>query len=367
MHSTPGVEVFMEKLDLTWANPIASNRNEIVKRFKSFQPRQDFLMMLDDDVMPIEGNPFEYAHADKDIIGFPAKVRQLGRELNWVAYIKSPTEDAYCSVDFGKIDDTVRLLHVDVVGTGAILIHRRVLEAIKAPFMYEFDEDGVSIVGQDFGFCRKAKAAGFEIYVAPQVWCEHFKEFGLLDFSGYVDSDYRDLTPGLFGMTWGDWSITEQDWRFIRDIINREEVKTVLEFGAGLSSLLMAAVEGLNVLSYETDTTHAEDIKQKFGKFGSRAGGSLNIRLWDGKEIKEILNRFDLAFVDGPKGKANGGPGREASIRIASGVSDRIIVHDAGRGDEAEWQRRYLQGEDKFRLVSRSATHRTRCHFWKRR
>ena len=367
MQRTPGVEIFLEKLDLSWANPIASNRNEIVKRFLAFEPRQDFLMMLDDDVVPIEGNPFEYAHADKDVIGFPAKVRQLGRELNWVAYIKSPDEDAYCAVDFGKVDDTVRLLRVDVVGTGAILINRRVLEAVKSPFMYEFDEDGVAVVGQDFGFCRKAKAAGFGIYVAPHVWCEHFKEFGLLDISGYSDSDYRDFTPGAFGMSWGEWSITEQDWRFIQRIIRDEGIKTVLEFGPGLSSLMLAGIEGLDVISYEEDAEHADQILGKFQKYKSPSKDSLEIRPWDGREMKDALGKFDLAFVDGPKGKANGGPGRGASIRIASEASDRVIIHDAGREDEARWQKKYLQGEDRFRLVARSASHRTRCHYWRRR
>ena len=125
--------------------------------------------------------------ADKDIVGSPAKIRQK-RKLICVAYVRGVGKDNYIPVDFNKIDDpTAELLSVDIIGTGCILIKRKVLESIKAPFITEFDKDGVATYGTDFAFCKKAKRAGFEIYTTPQRICEHVKEVGLLDVRNYDD------------------------------------------------------------------------------------------------------------------------------------------------------------------------------------
>lgn len=184
MQKTKGVKITMENLNKTFANPTCSNRNSIVKRFLATD--NDFLMMIDNDVFPLH-NPVDMVFADKDIIGSPAKVRRE-RKLIWVAYVKGVGKDNYIPVDFHNVDDpTAELLSVDVVGTGCILIKRKVLESIKAPFLTGFDGDGVATYGTDFAFCKKAKKAGFEIYTTPQRVCEHVKEVGLLDIWSYDD------------------------------------------------------------------------------------------------------------------------------------------------------------------------------------
>jgi hypothetical protein len=81
------------------------------------------------------------------------------------------------------------LLKVDVIGTGCIIIARRVLEKLKAPFMEEVDESGIVTMGEDFAFCRKAKAADFEVFTTPKMRCEHWSEVGLHQHSKYEDSE----------------------------------------------------------------------------------------------------------------------------------------------------------------------------------
>jgi hypothetical protein len=355
IRTTPGIEVCLEPLTMTFGEPICSNRASIVRRF--LDTDCDFLMMIDDDIIPLH-NPAELVFADKDIVGFPAKVRQRGRALNWVAYMKVLEGiEGYTPVDFSLHNSSDDLIPVDIVGTGCILIKRRVLEQLKQPFLVEFDEHGISSYGTDFAFCRKAKDALFEIFSANPTTrpCEHAKTLGLLDIGGYDDSDYRNVAPAKYGMPWGAWAITQKDWEFIEDIIKRENVGSVLEFGSGLSSLLMS--EKQHVVSYETDDKWAEEIRGKMN------GNSLDIRTWDGKGVG-LLPMFDLAFVDGPKGEGSGGPGREHSMRLAARYADKVIVHDAGREKEIRWQNKYLRPH--FKVVSKSGHHQQRCQYWVR-
>jgi len=172
MMATPGVDVFLENPVKSRSVPVTSNRNGISKRYRAAD--HDYLLLLDDDTVPFD-NPVELVFAKKDIIGCPYRIYQNGK-LYWSAWIHNG--EGYVAVD---LDKTVcgELLAVDVVATGCILIKRKVLEQLKAPFNAVFDEDGIPKLAEDFNFCRRAKEAGFEIYTTPKRRCEHFKTVGV--------------------------------------------------------------------------------------------------------------------------------------------------------------------------------------------
>jgi ADP-heptose:LPS heptosyltransferase len=161
-----------------------------------------------------------------------------------------------------------------------------------------------------------------------------------------------------YGFEWGSGSITDRDWIFIKDIFKEEKIGLVVEFGAGLSTLLMGSLLGHNVNKMITYETADGWIK----KIGSMADPKKHdIRKWDGKTVpmKEYdIPYFDLAFVDGPAGGEN----REWSIKYASESADHVIVHDAGRVPERKWQAKYLEKD--FKMVSKGGH---RCHYWKRK
>ena len=157
------------------------------------------------------------------------------------------------------------------------------------------------------------------------------------------------LIDNKYGIPWGGGSITYKDWPYMKKIIEDYKVKTVLEFGVGLSSLLMSD-EVEKIVSYETNEKWIKEIN-------SIAPDNLEIKHWDGFEIKEELGQFDLAFVDGPAGGEN----REFSTKIASEHANLIIIHDAGRKPERQWQDTYLKPG--FKMESKGGH---RCHFWKK-
>jgi len=350
MKKMKGLEITLENPSKTWDHPISSNRNQIVKRFLATD--NEFLLMLDNDVVPL-GNPLRFVFANKDVVGSPAKVRQGDRQLNWVAYVKRPDRDEYAPVDFTKVDQEVELLKVDAIGTGCILIHRRVLEEVgKAPFHTTFDEDGILTEGTDFAFSRRAREAGFEIYTTPKDVCEHFKDLGMLDLGSYSDSDGVDSEARKYEIPWGGYAINPIDWEFIKRIIIDTQPKNILEFGAGLSSLLMS--EYAQVDAYEESDEWAEILAKK-------ANGNLSIYHIDDDLL---AHDYDLVFIDGPVGLVNGGPGREDAFSKAVKF-DKIIVHDAGREEEHGMQNKYLMKD--FTLVKKNGWHQSRCQYWERK
>ncbi len=356
MRRTEDVELIIGDSEQRWGHPISSSRNAIVQRF--LQTDCSWLLVLDDDVVPLH-NPLRMVWADKDIVGSPAKIRQESQILSWAVYLKSSVVDAYIPVNLEAQDPTAELLKVDAIGAGCILIRRKVLETLNAPFRCEYDDNGVLTYGTNFAFCRKATAAGFEVWACRNSWCEHVENnVGLLDMEGYDDMEQMGHDNVPYQMPWGGWSITSGDWAFLKTVLAEHRVKTILEFGCGLSSLLLS--EYAEVESFEVEDRFRAAIAAKCAH-----KNQLVIRLWDGIDCKPSREHYHLAFVDGPQGKATGGMGRQHSMRIAAQHAGVVVVHDAGRPDEQQWQREYLW--QRFGLVRWTACHQGRCNLWVRR
>ena len=132
-----------------------------------------------------------------------------------------------------------------------------------------------------------------------------------------------------YAFKFGGGSLTEGDWRFLDRLITERVVKTVLEFGAGLSTLLFA--EKVQVTTYETMNHWIARLKAE--------KPDLDIRQWDGKDTP-IDQPYDLAFVEGP----SGGENREHSVRLAAQHARMVVVHDGGFAPEQGWQTKYLRG-----------------------
>ena len=160
-------------IDFPTEVPIDQNRNAIVKEF--LKTDAEYLLMVDADNPPtIDVVPLR-AH-DLDVVGFPTPVIHALKPdtLLWNVY-QEYGEKYIAASSRGK-----GIQRVDVVGTGCIMIARKVLEKLKAPFNRELNEDGTNKHGEDAAFCRKAKREGFKVWVAWDYPCNHYKEINLV-------------------------------------------------------------------------------------------------------------------------------------------------------------------------------------------
>ena len=79
--------------------------------------------------------------------------------------------------------DTAGLVETDSVGTGCLLVHRQVFEDIEgAPFEQTYDEDGIRTEAEDYVFSKKAKEAGYNLYIDQDVVVDHHKKVSLQNY-----------------------------------------------------------------------------------------------------------------------------------------------------------------------------------------
>jgi len=132
-----------------------------------------------------------------------------------------------------------------------------------------------------------------------------------------------------YGLEFNGGALTERDWEFISGIIDKYKVTSVLEFGAGLSTLLLN--DKLKyVVTYEDKQGWIDKLKKL---------KPCNIKLWNGKSTEGFTDEnFDMAFVDGPSGDSS----RELSTRLGSERAKIVVVHDAGREFARKFQEQYL-------------------------
>lgn len=123
--------------------------------------------------------------------------------------------------------------------------------------------------------------------------------------------------------------ISRKDWDFIERNLRHFKPKTLLEFGAGLSTLLLHQ-KNVKVTTYETQQEWIDKMKSFIPE--------LDIRLWDGVNLK-LDQKFDMAFVDGPAG----GDRREFATKIAAENCDVVMTHDSTYPEEQVWAIKYLR------------------------
>lgn len=164
--------------------PYVHNLHLTVKDF--LDQGYDYLLLMDDDNPPTN-NPLDLVELDHDIIGLPTPVWHSGKPGDRPYFYNAMRElrdDFGCFLGYYPVGDRgeprpTGLVECDAVGTGCVLIARRVLEAIQAPFMRHWTEEGLAEVGNDFAFCQCAKASGYKIWAHFDYICQHFNTLEL--------------------------------------------------------------------------------------------------------------------------------------------------------------------------------------------
>lgn len=152
-----------ERLSSMGTVPITSNLNKITAEFL-VDKEADFLLVISDDQAPQAFNPLDYVDCDKDILGWPTPSCRVSAP--------NPIPWFPCEPQPGK-----GLVKSEVVGGGVMLIARRVFEhpAMKMPWKFVYDDDGLFKQSEDFNFCIRAREAGFTVWCDLEHYSLHWK------------------------------------------------------------------------------------------------------------------------------------------------------------------------------------------------
>jgi predicted O-methyltransferase YrrM len=124
----------------------------------------------------------------------------------------------------------------------------------------------------------------------------------------------RFKKPGLFNI----WTIDSKDYDLIVKLTNELGIKTVLEFGPGVSTFAFLE-NNCSVVAYESQKRWHDVAKKKFSQHDVDVRMLLN-------HSKVFNNTYDLVFVDGIR--------RQYFSWNARKHTRNILIHDANRPGE---------------------------------
>jgi len=168
--------------------PITNNRNTIVKNF--LETECDYLLMMDNDCVPTE-KLLDLADYDKDIIG--AVCFGYLKKMLIPFAMKLKLDGKYDIIETGLNDGVIEC---DAIGSGVMMIARRVLEDMPFPFRNEYDPEGIKTKGLDFNFCRRAKKKGFKVWVDTDMLASHWTTLDLLEVWRTFDQLRKQIVYG---------------------------------------------------------------------------------------------------------------------------------------------------------------------------
>jgi len=139
--------------------PVEVNRNEIITEF--LKTNCTHLLFIDSDISPSKDLIPRFLKHDKDVIG--------GYVPIWHPELRKPTFYSFIKKDddYQFVDPKLGFQECNFVGTGVMMIKRKVIEKLQKPlFRQIFDESFTTVLkGEDQYFCELAKKHGHEIWV----------------------------------------------------------------------------------------------------------------------------------------------------------------------------------------------------------
>lgn len=158
------------------ARPVSSNRNRILLEVPA---DFDGVIMIDEDTVP-HHESFDIALLGLDVVLAPTPVWRGDDERGPIIVNLVPLErieHGYATMPIGAD----KVVEIKEGGSGMIYISRAVIDhqSMRAPFKFGYDNDGLTIVGEDHKFCRRARAAGFKVHAALKYIQGHVKSINL--------------------------------------------------------------------------------------------------------------------------------------------------------------------------------------------
>ena len=146
----------------------------------------------------------------------------------------------------------------------------------------------------------------------------------------------------VININWGGGKLAPGCWENLRELLRKNNIKEVLEFGAGLSSELFF-LEGMDLVSFDVLDFHIAMLDRCSSMKASYSGtnkAKFHAYEYGNPPPVETLypgRKWDFVFVDGPQERSN-------EVKTAMRVSSKFIyLHDPNMGEQTffpneEWE-----------------------------
>lgn len=159
--------------------PVDFARNVAVQEMR--KANAEWLLQIDNDVAPpMNVLAILETIGNRKIVGLPCPIEYEGG----LGFISTGKFSLNVATQRGNDLHELHLMtapgwsEVDDVGSGCLLVHRDVFAALKEPW-FECSRKSGYVAGEDFGFCDKARAAGFSVWTHGDFPCRHYKTVDL--------------------------------------------------------------------------------------------------------------------------------------------------------------------------------------------
>lgn len=259
LHSIMAVRRHLYKYDIphnlitSECSLISAGRNEMSQGFVN-QTNADYLMWIDSDMQFPPYGVTRLVRHDLDIVGGvyfrkSADARPLVLRFN----------EAGLFEEIMDLPET-GLFEVDGIGTGFLLIHRRVIEAftpevvaeLGTPFGLGKGPTGRE-EGEDLSFCRRAKRLGFKIWADPTIPLGHIGKIAYTrqNFDGFKKfAEWKDNRVEYRNDIDGWMTPLELDWLYR----TAQEMGSIVEVGSWKGRSTHALLSGCSGPVYAVDT-----------------------------------------------------------------------------------------------------------------
>ena len=166
--------------------PLDNARNSIVKEFLELD--YDYLLWIDDDIVPPIYALDRLVAANKDVIGatcFSMKA-EGGDYFPYPVTLRYNKEHRYQAYYGQGIEE------VDATGGACILVKRKVYEQLERPYEFVYHRDGTLALTCDFRIWQKWQDLGGKLYIDFDICCDHQKKCSIKGFQDLLAKQLRN-------------------------------------------------------------------------------------------------------------------------------------------------------------------------------
>ena len=157
--------------------PLDNARNTVCAELRNSD--EDYILFIDDDIIPPANAITELLKMDVDIacpLCLTMKADDNGFSVPMPVAFKY--QGNKCLPYYGS-----GIEQVDIGTGGMILIKRKVIEEMKRPFYFTYNEYGILEHSEDFVFFMNAYKRGFKTFVNYDIICGHKKTCDIKDIN----------------------------------------------------------------------------------------------------------------------------------------------------------------------------------------